>query len=363
MESSLTLAEPPADAREPDEPRRDARHGRLGRRRRAAERRRIGRPELGVRVHPVAAAWTSRAAGDVARVAAARGRVSAREVLDAHLRRIDEVNPAINAIVTLVPERARAEATAADERSRAGRRPARSTDSRSRSRTSSQTAGIRTTFGSPSYADHVPDDGRPPRERIRAAGAIVIGKTNTPEWGAGSHTFNPVFGTTRNPLRPRRDRRADPPEARPRRSRPAWCRSPTGAISAGRSATPRRSAASWGSGPRRAGCHRGRPTTRSTTSPSRGRWGGRSRTPRCCSRRSPAPTRGSRARSPSRARRSRRRWTPTSPASRIAWAPACGGTMPFDARVVHVGATAARRRPGAARVPTRRRFPDLARSA
>ena len=61
------------------------------------------------------------------------------------------------------------------------------------------TAGIRTTFGSPIYADWVPEEDDLLVERIRAAGAVLIGKTNTPEFGAGSHTFNPVFGPTRNP--------------------------------------------------------------------------------------------------------------------------------------------------------------------
>ena len=61
------------------------------------------------------------------------------------------------------------------------------------------TAGIRTTFGSPIYADHVPDQDDLIVERLRAAGAIILGKSNVPEFGAGSHTFNPVFGATRNP--------------------------------------------------------------------------------------------------------------------------------------------------------------------
>ena len=57
---------------------------------------------------------------------------------------------------------------------------------------------MRTTYGSPSYRDHVPDTDSLQVERLREAGAILVGKTNTPEWGAGSHTFNPVFGATRN---------------------------------------------------------------------------------------------------------------------------------------------------------------------
>ena len=61
------------------------------------------------------------------------------------------------------------------------------------------TKGIRTTFGSPIYADNVPDDDHVIVERLKAAGVITLGKTNTPEFAAGSQTFNPVFGTTRNP--------------------------------------------------------------------------------------------------------------------------------------------------------------------
>src|SRR5204863_119223 len=61
------------------------------------------------------------------------------------------------------------------------------------------TKGIRTTFGSPIYADHVPTENHAIVDRLSAAGAITIGKTNTPEFGAGSQTFNAVFGVTRNP--------------------------------------------------------------------------------------------------------------------------------------------------------------------
>ena len=66
------------------------------------------------------------------------------------------------------------------------------------------TAGVRTTYGSPSYRDHVPVADSLQVGRLREAGAIMLGKTNTPEWGAGSHTFNPVFGATRNPWNPAR---------------------------------------------------------------------------------------------------------------------------------------------------------------
>ena len=127
------------------------------------------------------------------------GEVSAREVLDAHLRRIDEANPAVNAIVTLVPERAAAEAAAADEALARGAEVGPLHGLPIAIKDLVATAGIRTTFGSPIFADHVPATDDLLVTRIRAAGAIVLGKTNTPEWGAGSHTFNPVFGTTVNP--------------------------------------------------------------------------------------------------------------------------------------------------------------------
>ena len=82
------------------------------------------------------------------------------------------------------------------------------------------TAGIRTTYGSPIFADNVPDHDDLVVQRLRAAGAITIGKTNTPELGLGSHTFNPVFGTTRNPYDLTK-RPAAAAAARRLRSRPA----------------------------------------------------------------------------------------------------------------------------------------------
>ncbi|HEV7470860.1 MAG TPA: amidase [Pseudonocardia sp.] len=128
-----------------------------------------------------------------------RREISARELVQAHLDRIDAVNPQVNAVVTLVPERALAEADAADARLLAGEPlgplhgiPMAHKDTHS-------TAGIRTTSGSPLLADFVPDADELVIERIRAAGAITLGKTNVPEFAAGSHTFNPVFGATYNP--------------------------------------------------------------------------------------------------------------------------------------------------------------------
>jgi amidase len=125
----------------------------------------------------------------------AQRQVSAVEVVTAFLERIEAVNPSVNAIVTIVPERALAEAAEAD-RSRAPR-PLHGLPIAVKDLV--DTAGIRTTYGSPLYRDHVPETDAPLVRRLRAAGAIVVGKTNTPEFGAGSHTFNPLFGVTRNP--------------------------------------------------------------------------------------------------------------------------------------------------------------------
>jgi amidase len=128
--------------------------------------------------------------------------VSAREVLDAHLARIAETNPAINAIVTLEPERALAQAGAADEALARGEPLGPLHGLPIAHKDLADTAGVRTTYGSPIYADHVPERDEPFVVRIREAGAVMLGKTNTPEFGAGSHTFNTVFGPTRNPADP-----------------------------------------------------------------------------------------------------------------------------------------------------------------
>lgn len=127
------------------------------------------------------------------------GELSAAEVLEAHLERIEAVNPELNAIVTLVAERAREEAAAADRRRARGEPLGLLHGLPIAVKDVMDTEGIRTTQGSRIYADRVPDADALIVRRLRAAGAIVIGKTNTPEFGAGSHTFNDVFGTTRNP--------------------------------------------------------------------------------------------------------------------------------------------------------------------
>ncbi len=130
------------------------------------------------------------------------GELSARELLAAHLERIEVANPALNAIVTLVPEQAMAWATEADEVQARDEPlgPLHGLPIAHKDLVS--TAGIRTTKGSPLLAQFVPEIDDLIVTRLRAAGAITIGKTNVPEFGAGSQTFNTVFGATRNPWDP-----------------------------------------------------------------------------------------------------------------------------------------------------------------
>jgi amidase len=125
--------------------------------------------------------------------------LSAREVLSAHLDRIARVNPGVNAIVTLVADQAIESARAADEALARGEPLGPLHGLPIAHKDLQITKGIRTTFGSPIYKDFVPSEDSLLVERIRQAGAILVGKTNTPEFGAGSQTFNPVFGATRNP--------------------------------------------------------------------------------------------------------------------------------------------------------------------
>jgi amidase len=125
--------------------------------------------------------------------------VSAREVMAAHLARIERVNPRVNAMVTLVADRALADAASADEVTSRGGPLGALHGLPVAHKDLVDTDGIRTTRGSLFYRDHVPTHDALIVTRIRAAGAITCGKTNTPEFGAGSQTFNRVFGATRNP--------------------------------------------------------------------------------------------------------------------------------------------------------------------
>jgi amidase len=130
-------------------------------------------------------------------------KASPLEVMQAVLARIDAVNPTVNAYVTVARESALA----------AARRATRLLTRKSwrlpplhgvpvSIKDLYATKGIRTTWGSLIYKDHVPDFDDLVVQRLKAAGAIVVGKTNTPEFGAGGNTFNAVFGASRNPWNP-----------------------------------------------------------------------------------------------------------------------------------------------------------------
>jgi len=126
--------------------------------------------------------------------------LSCREVMEAHLAQIERVNPIVNAIVTRIPsEQALALADAADETLVQSKEIGPLHGLPIAHKDLVPTKGMRTTFGSPIFKDFIPEDDGLIVERLKKAGAITIGKTNTPEFGAGSQTFNPVFGETLNP--------------------------------------------------------------------------------------------------------------------------------------------------------------------
>jgi amidase len=142
----------------------------------------------------------ARPATELAALVRAR-EISARDLLEAHLDRIERLNPGINAIVTLDAEGARAAADAAD-RALAGGEPVGPLHGLPVAHKDTHaTGGMRTTWGSPLHAQTVPAHDELVVARLKAAGAIRVGKTNVPEFAAGSHTFNPVFGVTHNPYR------------------------------------------------------------------------------------------------------------------------------------------------------------------
>jgi amidase len=128
-----------------------------------------------------------------------RRELSAHELITAYLQQIERVNPRVNAIVTLVADAALAAARQSDERRARGDNLGLLEGLPVVHKDLLETKGIRTTFGSPIYRDYVPTFDALTVQRWKQAGAITLGKTNTPEFGAGSQTFNPVFGATPNP--------------------------------------------------------------------------------------------------------------------------------------------------------------------
>nr|WP_237465362.1 amidase family protein [Leucobacter luti] len=136
--------------------------------------------------------------------AMAGGTLSAAELLSETRRRYELANPLVNAIVTTDFAAAERSATESDRRRAAGEPPRQLEGLPVAVKDLEQTAGMRTTFGSALHADFVPTSDSLVVERLRAAGAVIYGKTNTPEFGTGSHTYNRVFGTTTNPYAPDR---------------------------------------------------------------------------------------------------------------------------------------------------------------
>ena len=125
------------------------------------------------------------------------GEITPLDAIDAALARIEAVDGRVNALPTLAPERARDRARELMERRPSERGllaglPVAIKDL-------NPVEGVRTTYGSPIYADYIPEASDIPVQRIEAAGGVVLAKSNTPEFGAGGQTFNEVFGATRNP--------------------------------------------------------------------------------------------------------------------------------------------------------------------
>jgi amidase len=125
--------------------------------------------------------------------------ISPIDILDAHLAVITRLNPTINAVVTLAEDEARKSAQLAEDEIMRGDPVGLLHGLPIGVKDITLTAGIRTTFGSPIYKDHIPSEDAEVVRRLKRAGAIVLAKTNTPEFAAGANTVNPVFGATRNP--------------------------------------------------------------------------------------------------------------------------------------------------------------------
>jgi amidase len=133
-----------------------------------------------------------------------RGRtVSPVEVLDAHLAEIERLNPKLNAIVTLAADQARVAARAAEDAVMNGATLGPLHGLPIGIKDVTVTAGIRTTFGSPLFKDNIPAEDAEVVRRLKSAGAIILAKTNTPEFATGANTVNEVFGATRNPWNPK----------------------------------------------------------------------------------------------------------------------------------------------------------------
>ncbi len=132
-----------------------------------------------------------------------RKKVSPVEVTRVVLDRIEAVNPLLNAYCTVATDSALRAARAAERAVMRGERLGLLHGVPVSIKDLTETKGIRTTWGSKIFENHIPAEDALVVERLRAAGAIVLGKTNTPEFGSGANTYNAVFGATRNPWNPK----------------------------------------------------------------------------------------------------------------------------------------------------------------
>jgi amidase len=140
-------------------------------------------------------------ASEMARLVRTRA-LSPVELVEASLRRIERLNPTLNAVCTLAADQARSAARALEQKIMRGEEPGPLCGVPVGIKDVTETAGIRTTYGSPLHSDNVPAEDALVVQRLKAAGAVVMGKTNTPEFATGGNTFNEVFGRTRNPWNP-----------------------------------------------------------------------------------------------------------------------------------------------------------------
>ena len=162
--------------------------------------------------------------------------VSSRELLDEMLERVDERNPDLNAIVAVDAERARAAADAADRATAGGGDQGPLHGLPMTVKDVWETEGLATTSGAPELTGHIPKVDAVTVSRLKAAGAIVFGKTNTPIYAGDFQTYNDVFGVTNNPRDTTRTAGGSSGE-RPRPSPPASRPSSWAAISVARSGT------------------------------------------------------------------------------------------------------------------------------
>src|SRR5579864_6290667 len=136
--------------------------------------------------------------------AIATRRLASRELLELYVDRIERLNPAINAVVTLDLDRARAAASAADDAVAGGGPLGPLHGLPITIKDAIEVEGIRSTGGAVELSTHVPERDAPDVARLKAAGAIVFGKTNAPRWSGDIQTYNEIFGTTNNPWSPDR---------------------------------------------------------------------------------------------------------------------------------------------------------------